>query len=412
MLENSSGRAPDSIWAGMSLTTETSFSNVAGDLKPTTTKAITMGRYYGQTTLVEPLNMAIEPTLFSNIEAMPQYLPPKWIVHVQPEGQRYFFKEADIRIVTMDNVYDSKVLEKIDYWTKKVMDILEKQVFALSDDVELFLQIDGNDCAYYFVNHRTHIEFWLDSDLSTDKLGIDPVVSASHLKLALHELYWFHIELFPVHLQSFAPHVLEELLGCYSQGWAVQQRFRTHYGEQVAQLSRDQSILVDRYDYNTRESRIVSILTFLLTFKTSNDYASRLNALHVDWISYEYDWQSFMKKCLKDWKHASYMAHYLGAVRSKNFEFQWVAFVYALPKTFLFWGIAGFVYNCLFGVAVLCGGGTLTSTAWIYYFCGMTSLCLLATIAFQDVTSEKKVLRLPSFRWRRGSEEGSVALAV
>ncbi|KAG5337251.1 hypothetical protein C0989_010107 [Termitomyces sp. Mn162] len=168
----------------------------------------------------------------------PQYLPPKWTVHVQPEGQRYFFKDTDIRIVSMNDVYDPKVLEKIDYWTEKLMDILDKQAFSLSDDIELFLQIEGVDCHYYFVNHRTHVEFWLDDNLSTDELGIDPVVSASHLslflnsvrsyrhpyenstELAQHELYWVHVELFPVHLRSFAPHILEELIGYFSQGWA------------------------------------------------------------------------------------------------------------------------------------------------------------------------------------------------
>ncbi|KAG5727814.1 hypothetical protein E4T56_gene12766 [Termitomyces sp. T112] len=486
---------------------------MAGDLKPTTAKAITMGRYYGQATLVEPFNMVIEPALFSVTGDIPQYLPPKWTVHVQPEGQRYFFKDTDIRIVSMNDVYDPKVLEKIDYWTEKLMDILDKQAFSLSDDIELFLQIEGVDCHYYFVNHRTHVEFWLDDNLSTDELGIDPVVSASHLKLAQHELYWVHVELFPVHLRSFAPHILEELIGYFSQGWAdqltssnstnpysaqqcaefvkllrsvqgqpqnsntrwivgrlwalaFQQRFRTHYGEQVVQLCRNQSILVDRYGSNVRESRVVDILMSLLTFKASDGYVSRLNALHVDWISYEYDWILFMKKCLNDWKYMSCLAflsplsyyaintmptllflsmfsgfcfsasfissillihrheslengtageaaNYLGAVRSKNFKFQWVAFVYALPKTFLLWGIIGSICNCLFGVAALCDGGTsLTSPTCIYYFCGTTSFCLLAIIAFQDVTSDQKILQFPSFHWRRSSKQESVSLAV
>ncbi|KNZ78327.1 hypothetical protein J132_01107 [Termitomyces sp. J132] len=401
---------------------------MAGDLRPTTAKAITMGRYYGQATLipmsVEPFNMVIEPALFSVTGDIPQYLPPKWTVHVQPEGQRYFFKDTDIRIVSMNNVYDPKVLEKIDYWTEKLMDILDKQAFSLSDDIELFLQIEGVDCHYYFVNHRTHVEFWLDDNLSTDELGIDPVVSASHLKLAQHELYWVHVELFPVHLRSFAPHILEELIGYFSQGWADQLTSSNSTNPYSAQQCAEfvkllRSVQGQPQDSNTRW--IVGRL-WALAFPTSSYYAINTmpTLLFLSMFSGFCFSASFISSILLIHRHESLengtageAANYLGAVRSKNFKFQWVAFVYALPKTFLFWGIIGSICNCLFGVAALCDGGTsLTSPTCIYYFCGTTSFCLLAIIAFQDVTSDQKILQFPSFHWRRSSKQESVSLAV
>ena len=59
---------------------------------------------------------------------------------------------------------------------------------SLSDDVELFLQLDGSGCAYYFVDHVTRTEFWMDP-LDTEYLNIPPIISASHLSQC-SALFW------------------------------------------------------------------------------------------------------------------------------------------------------------------------------------------------------------------------------
>jgi hypothetical protein len=71
-------------------------------------------------------------------------------------------------------------MERISYWAKRIENLLFEKDISLSDDVELFLQLEGPDCAYYFVDHVTHTEFWMDP-LDTDHLSLSPVISTSHL---------------------------------------------------------------------------------------------------------------------------------------------------------------------------------------------------------------------------------------
>lgn len=114
----------------------------------------------------------------------PNYLPPQWAAHNHPEGQLYFSKDATIRVVTEAYVYDGNVMEKVEHWIKVVEDLVPQKQIVLSDDVELFIQIEGNDCFYYFVDHRSRTEFWLDN-VDTNEIGLEPVVSTTHLSSSL-----------------------------------------------------------------------------------------------------------------------------------------------------------------------------------------------------------------------------------
>ncbi|KAG6854105.1 hypothetical protein C0991_010519 [Blastosporella zonata] len=185
---------------------------------------------------------------------------------------------------------------------------------------------------------------------------------------------------------------------------ASKHRFETHYGEQHARLSRDQAILVD----TAKENRTVHILTSMLSFKTSDYYVSRLNNIYVDHLVYVHQWQPFMQKCIEDWRYLSYLLIYLQNVRSDSFKFQWVAFVYALPKTLFFWGILGSIINCFVATSVFIAG----DTAWHSCFLALSSLSLLAVMAFQDITSDKKFLGLPNFKLGWGSTEDDETLPV
>jgi hypothetical protein len=73
-------------------------------------------------------------------------------------------------------------MAKVSIWitTIEELQVVAQRNIVLSDSVKLFLQIDDDDCAYYFVNHFTLTEFWLDV-LNTDDLNIPLVISSSHL---------------------------------------------------------------------------------------------------------------------------------------------------------------------------------------------------------------------------------------
>ncbi|KAG6811848.1 hypothetical protein H0H92_005581 [Tricholoma furcatifolium] len=183
-----------------------SFASIAGSLSHTTSKYT--GRY-DEGMKVEPHNVSISAGIFSLV---PNYLPPEWSAYTHPEGQLYFVKDASgIRVVTEAYIYDAKVTEKVEYWVKVVNETLLERQIVLSDDVELFIRVIDNDCSFYLVDHRSHSIFWLDT-LDADEIGIMPVASTSHLMLALQELYWTHVEYFPVHLKTLDVHLLEELI--------------------------------------------------------------------------------------------------------------------------------------------------------------------------------------------------------
>ncbi|KAF5379101.1 hypothetical protein D9615_005891 [Tricholomella constricta] len=197
---------------------------VPGSLHLTTSKHT--GRY-DATATVEPENMRIEPGMFvSTKEPVPNYLPPQWSAHVHPEGQLYFYRHAELRVVTEAYIYAPQIMEKVIHWVREIEALLLRKQVVLSDDIELFLQIDDNDCAYYFIDHLSHTEFWLDA-ADTETLCLLPAVTPSHLRLALQELYWIHVEYFPMHTKGLAPSVIEELITIFSHALADHMTSRT-----------------------------------------------------------------------------------------------------------------------------------------------------------------------------------------
>ena len=85
------------------------------------------------------------------------------------------------RIVTEAYIYDPDTMLKVSEWARVIQEQISQKNILLSDDIELFIQIEGTDCAYYFANHSTRTEFWLE-ELDTDDLGLPAVVSPSHLR--------------------------------------------------------------------------------------------------------------------------------------------------------------------------------------------------------------------------------------
>lgn len=72
-------------------------------------------------------------------------------------------------------------MSRIALWSKLIDELLYQSGTALSDDVEIFLQLEGSDsCAYYCIDVATQSEFWIES-LSTELLDLPAVVSTSHL---------------------------------------------------------------------------------------------------------------------------------------------------------------------------------------------------------------------------------------
>jgi hypothetical protein len=73
-------------------------------------------------------------------------------------------------------------MDKISAWANGAEDALRIKGIMPSATTELFLEPCETleSCGYYFVDHTTRTEFWIDQ-VSTELLQLDGVVSISHL---------------------------------------------------------------------------------------------------------------------------------------------------------------------------------------------------------------------------------------
>ncbi|KAJ7240437.1 hypothetical protein C8J57DRAFT_1370797 [Mycena rebaudengoi] len=319
-----------------------------GSLRPTTSNDT--GRYE-RTGLADPCSMRISTGSFIRSRLPePAYLPLHWSAHIHPEGQLYFCRDGSFRVVTEAYLYRPDILDKAVRWIQKIEDRIADKSIAISDQTELFIKIEDEDCAYYLVDHTTNSQFWLE-DIETDDLGLPPVVSTSQLGIICEELYWSHVEHFPMHFGGLSPETLDSLVCVFTHAicdqmtsrvstfpyskeecegfvsllknsrdhisdgnitcivarlWSLvtRNRYLTHYGQEYSRLSRDQNVL-----YGPEIShQWVSTVASRLSFKTSDRYLARLNDVFVDHLVYAEQWKAIVTDCLRDWRGASHGA--------------------------------------------------------------------------------------------------------
>ncbi|KAF7318902.1 hypothetical protein HMN09_00226000 [Mycena chlorophos] len=322
-----------------------------GALRPTTSNDT--GRYE-KTGIAEPSSMMFSSAAFTRLRMPePEYLPQGWSAHIHPEGQLYFARAGAPRVVTEAYMYRKDVLDSVLSWVKQIEDVAFKNGFPVSPHIELFLKLeDDDDCAYYFVDHSTRAQTWME-DIDTEDLGLPAVVSVSQLNLICEELYWSHVEHFPMHLSALPVATIDSLICVFTHAmcdqmtsrvstfpyskqecesflsllknarehscdgniictvarlWSLicRNRYLTFYGEEFARLSRDQAVL---YDPATKHEWI-STVAARVSFQTSSRYLQRLNDVFVDRIVYAEQWGMLLTGCLRDWRSTSYEAFF------------------------------------------------------------------------------------------------------
>ena len=109
-------------------------------------------------------------------------MPPQWSAFLPPEGKEYFYRDSllAVRVVTEACMYDPKTANKVCAWATEVQRQAKNQGLVLDSNIELFLEIDENNCSYYLVDRVTTTLFWL-TEYTTTELGLQSVVSDSHL---------------------------------------------------------------------------------------------------------------------------------------------------------------------------------------------------------------------------------------
>ncbi|KAJ7792409.1 hypothetical protein B0H14DRAFT_2931374 [Mycena olivaceomarginata] len=400
-----------------------------GILRPTTSNDT--GRYE-RTGFAEPVNMQISSGLFIH-SRMPEpiYLPLHWSAYVHPEGQLYFCREGpSLRVVTEAYLYRPETLDKATRWIKRIEDLIAEKEFPASHHLELFIKLEDEDCAYYLIDHVTHAASWLET-IDTDDLGLPPVVSLSQLNILCEELYWIHLEHFPMHggissdtLNSLIcvfthaicdqmtsrvstfPYTKQECEGfiILSDGnivcavarlWGLicesrtvyspdhcltgigRNRYLTQYGQEHSRLSRDQAVLWDPETKNPWVSTVAS----RISFTTSDRYLAQLDDVFVDHLVYLEQWKSMVTGCLRDWRRAS-----LGAFLALMLHI----FLLALtPSLSLAMDYLEAIQSPTFKFQFVALMFALPHTLNLWGFAaGISLVALLAFLAFQWTTSE------------------------
>lgn len=303
---------------------------------------------YDQEKTVKPAHQHIAIGLYSGIaDPEPQYLPPLWTSFTHPEGSPYFVRNSVPKVVTGAYIYDSAVQEQVLQWVKVVDELLSSKEIKNADSMELYLEPDEeNDCCrYYLVDHASRVLFWLET-VETEQLGMLPTVSGDHLRSALEEVYWQHVEYFPCHEATGINLKLKELIDIFAQSqadhmtsnsstfpynaaqskefvqilktfqesdrisaygtWTIARlwnnvaNYRTmnHHGQEVARLSRDQKIIEAPSLHSSLFYRLVS----RALLKVPETYSQSLEKVWVDDIVNVHHWRHFMTNCHEEWK--------------------------------------------------------------------------------------------------------------
>ncbi|KAJ7475333.1 hypothetical protein B0H11DRAFT_2428384 [Mycena galericulata] len=273
--------------------------------------------------------------------------------HVHPEGRPYFSltpsENPSLQILTEDWVLNSDTSTQLAEIIKYIEDILAG--WSTQSALEAFIQLEhGGGCGYYLVNHSVRTVFWLNEVTSYD-IDLADATSMEQRDIQLEELYWIHVEHFPMHLGpkglgrdrfdalicvlahgrldqltsrdstfSFTAEecgtVLEVLIASkdhVADGNVIwiyghhkgSNRFLTFYDDKHARVSRSQVVRSEfNLELTTKSAQFVSMLSSLLSFNVSWKYLLKLNDVFVDRIVYQGVWKAFISGCIKDWTDA------------------------------------------------------------------------------------------------------------
>ncbi|KAF7763518.1 hypothetical protein Agabi119p4_8055 [Agaricus bisporus var. burnettii] len=277
------------------------------------------------------------------------FKPQGWSTHVQPEGKPYFCHAKSMVTVTESWIYSAEIASEATKWIDHITSEVGKTRSDFTD-VELYIRVDENlDCFYYFVDKQAQTLFWTES-VTTEDVGLSPVVSASHLRIALEQEFWQHIDRFPAHFGGLPEENLLQLLDAFSyiridqitssystfthpaeetnaiydilkgcrgrthkpevvsiiaRGWGaiLSSRFHNLYGEETPRIDSRHSVYVESEE--DRDKGINGFCTGImcfLTFKQLEYFREKMDTLSVDKFVQSYRVSDFIQERVREWK--------------------------------------------------------------------------------------------------------------
>ncbi|KAL1742548.1 hypothetical protein HDZ31DRAFT_42992 [Schizophyllum fasciatum] len=213
-------------------------------------------------------------------------------------------------------------------------------------DIELMIELRGEDCAYYLVDYRARSIFWAQT-MFTYEVGLPDVSSPTNLAITTEAQFWRHIEYYPSHcggvtrqdidaLHCVFSHALTDQLtsttstfpykvqdcnqflsvldglkdhptdantaSVVARLWCLVylHRASVHYGTPHARLNRNQRI----FEHN-EDAHWVARCASVGSCHIYNDYRARLDDLYTDDMVYGDHWRKFIEYALNDWRTVS-----------------------------------------------------------------------------------------------------------
>lgn len=297
-------------------------------------------------------NIHLYPISIEPRQPDPRYPTSHWFTYTHPEGQLYHAREGRLRTVTDEDIEDPATLDALEIWIAKVENMLASNMCEVTNDMELMIELRGDDCGYYIVDRAARTVSWAET-ICTSDVGIPDVSSQTNLATSTESSFWRHVEFYPSHFGGLSEQVLDSLHCVFSHAvtdqltsttstfpykvqdcnhflsvlaglrgrsadahatcviarlWCLVCLHRTsvHYGTSYARLNRNQRIL----EYYEEEHRLTPLAS-TVTCRISDDYRARLDDLYTDDMVYGDHWRNFIEYALDDWKRVSLNASYV-----------------------------------------------------------------------------------------------------
>lgn len=82
--------------------------------------------------------------------------------------------------MTDEDVDDPTVLDNVLAWIGRIEQKLAANLVDMHSDIELMVELRGQDCGYYLVDHRARTIFWAETTF-THEVDLPDVSSPTHL---------------------------------------------------------------------------------------------------------------------------------------------------------------------------------------------------------------------------------------
>ncbi|KAI9458599.1 hypothetical protein BJY52DRAFT_1416383 [Lactarius psammicola] len=217
----------------------------------------------------------------ANLVSVPSFQFQGWTISAHPEGNPYAHIKVPVGItmVTEARIAGPGVADQLNAWLSLICNMITEKHVHFPETSHLFLEIhkDSGSCNYYFADHTLRTVFWLHT-LDTVGVRSQHSFTNSHLRYALEENYWIHVEMFPEAASQYSAQALNELQVVFSHARADAPTSDTSTFPYTAKQREEIADTLERNKDRTHSSYVITYVARLWTIVASH----RLNHFSED----------------------------------------------------------------------------------------------------------------------------------